>query len=245
MAATGPVETLRCPSCGAPAAPEATACPYCAAVLALVSCPSCLGRIFKGAKHCSHCGTLVEEAQAQGPSELKCPRCGVNLLSVKVGTANLGECERCGGTWVDGRTFERLVAEKDQQSLVLAATLPGFGPKTGHAHLDRYWPCPVCQRLMNRVNFAHISGVVLDACRTDGVWFDADELRQIVEFIRSGGLEKARASDQAEQDRLRATLKLPPDAQLSYSLPEDDSHEWKGVVISGALRVLEWLNRRG
>jgi hypothetical protein len=42
--------TLRCPSCGAPVAPETRSCPYCETALALVSCPSCFAAIFQGEK---------------------------------------------------------------------------------------------------------------------------------------------------------------------------------------------------
>lgn len=54
---------------------------------------------------------------------------------------------------------------------------------------------------MNRFNFANCSGVVLDSCRPHGVWFDPDELRRIVEFIRGGGLDMAR-------DKERLSLEL-------------------------------------
>jgi len=57
---------------------------------------------------------------------------------------------------------------------------------------------------MNRVNFAHRSGIVIDLCGKDGVWFDRDELRLIIEYIRGGGVERARKADQeklAEQVR--------------------------------------------
>ena len=52
--------------------------------------------------------------------------------------------------------------------------------------------------MMNRFNFANCSGVVLDACKPHGVWFDADELRRIVRFIRAGGLDLARAKERQE-----------------------------------------------
>ena len=71
----------------------------------------------------------------------------------------------------------------------------------------RYRPCPACDELMNRFNFAGCSGVILDACRPHGVWFDADELRRIVEFIRGGGLDVARGKElqtlELERRRLR------------------------------------------
>jgi Zn-finger nucleic acid-binding protein len=160
---------------------------------------------------------------------------------VGVGTAALGECGHCGGTWVDGRTFERLVAEKDEQTLVLSAALPGGETKSAHPRMERYWPCPVCHKLMNRVNFANISGVVLDACRAHGVWFDRDELRELVAFIQSGGLERARAIEHPQP------RPIPPEAReafLQFRIPEDESHEWMGPVVRGAVDFVHWLVRR-
>lgn len=64
---------------------------------------------------------------------------------------------------------------------------------------------------MNRMNFARCSGVIVDICRRHGIWFDRDELREIVEFIRAGGLELSRQKEkraieferqQLERDRL-------------------------------------------
>jgi hypothetical protein len=48
---------------------------------------------------------------------------------------------------------------------------------------------------MNRLNFAHTSGVIVDVCTRHGTWFDADELRRVLEFITAGGLEAARARE--------------------------------------------------
>ena len=231
---------LACPDCGAPASPDSTRCAYCGVALAVVACPNCLGRLFKGAKHCSHCGAVVGEPSAPMPTNLHCPRCKSGLVMVTVGTAQLGECESCGGTWVDARTFDQIVAEKEEQALVLAAALPGFKVKTAEARLERYWPCPACQALMNRVNFAHISGVVLDVCRAHGVWFDQDELRQLVEFIRSGGLERARTLDRAQP------APLSPPRGPAIPDYEDDRFEPfdLGDVLHGAVKVLEWILRR-
>jgi len=55
--------------------------------------------------------------------------------------------------------------------------------------------------------FAHCSGVVVDVCKAHGTWFDKDELRRIVEFIRAGGLETARADEMQELERKRQELK--------------------------------------
>lgn len=68
---------------------------------------------------------------------------------------------------------------------------------------------------MNRFNFADCSGVVLDACKPHGVWFDPDELRRIVAFIRGGGLDMARTREreklELERRRAARTPKSPED----------------------------------
>jgi hypothetical protein len=58
---------------------------------------------------------------------------------------------------------------------------------------------------MNRTNFAHSSGVIIDSCKQHGYWFDADELRRVIEFIRAGGIESAR---KREIDMLAEERKL-------------------------------------
>jgi hypothetical protein len=66
---------------------------------------------------------------------------------------------------------------------------------------------------MNRINFAHTSGVIVDVCTKHGTWFDADELRRVLEFITAGGLEAARARE------LRQT---PTSLPTSDALPTTD-----------------------
>jgi len=70
---------------------------------------------------------------------------------------------------------------------------------------------------MNRVNFARISGVILDVCKMHGVWFDRDELSQVLESIQGGGLSRAaniesETTREAERPKIMATL--PPDCGL-------------------------------
>jgi Zn-finger nucleic acid-binding protein len=60
---------------------------------------------------------------------------------------------------------------------------------------------------MNRNNFARSSGVIIDLCKKHGVWFDAEELPRIIEFVRKGGLAHAREKEKIqiadERNRLR------------------------------------------
>src|SRR5205807_7922074 len=159
--------------------------------LATVACASCFGMMFLGNKHCPHCGAAAVDATSAELSVLKCPRCRIDMSSVKIGGEALRECERCGGLWLDVATFDRICANREQQSAVLGAASPVPLPKavsSGALAKINYAPCPQCGQLMNRINFARCSGVIVDVCKGHGTWFDRDELREIVEFIRGGGL---------------------------------------------------------
>jgi Zn-finger nucleic acid-binding protein len=200
-------QTLNCPMCGAAASTDATRCLFCDARLATASCPSCFGMMFLGDRHCPRCGASASREEIAAEAASSCPRCREEMASVAIGGARIGECARCGGLWVSAEDFEKICADREQQSAILIAASPTRAEQ--HARPEqskvRYVPCPRCGQLMNRVNFAHCSGVVVDICKGHGTWFDRDELSQIVEFIRKGGLDAARAREKqqlAEERRL-------------------------------------------
>ncbi|HWS99447.1 MAG TPA: zf-TFIIB domain-containing protein [Pyrinomonadaceae bacterium] len=237
-------ETLHCPACGAAAASDATRCEFCAARLKTVACPRCFAMMFVGTKHCSSCGAKADAAssvESAAGRTLSCPRCRAGLEAIAVGSARLKECARCDGLWVDVESFERIVSEREEQSAVLGA--PTLLQKAGGAGASgqvRYVPCPECGELMNRVNFARCSGVVVDVCKGHGTWFDRDELRQIVEFIQGGGLSVSREREKQEVEAERRKLKQE---QLSASLQnrrlgstfEPEDRRWGAVSAAGEL----------
>ena len=74
-----------------------------------------------------------------------------------------------------------------------------------------YIKCPVCRKLMNRINFGSRSGVIIDKCRNHGVWLDGGELRHLLEWTKAGGqihherkqLEMEKLKLQQEKENLR------------------------------------------
>ena len=202
-------ETLNCPNCGAAISSDAPQCKYCESQLATVACSSCFGMMFIGSRHCPHCGAAAGEVSAAELPVLKCPRCKTDMKSVSLGTTAARECEKCGGLWIEVAAFEKICADRERQSAVLGAASPVPQSKasaSGALRQIKYAPCPHCGQLMNRVNFARCSGVVVDVCRGHGTWFDRDELREIVEFIRAGGLELARQKEKREIEFEREKL---------------------------------------
>jgi Zn-finger nucleic acid-binding protein len=241
-----PIDTLKCPMCGAPAAADATRCGHCGTPLATVACPSCFGTIFIGSKFCSHCGARAEKTDDPDAAPLPCPRCRTAMSAVTVGGTRLSECRRCGGLWADQSAFDQIRVEEERQSAVLgmATAAPLAGAPTA-TETVRYLPCPCCGKLMNRVNFARCSGVVIDVCKAHGTWFDRDELRRIVEFIRGGGLDLARSREMADLEAQRRELEAEQAAAAAARDGAASGDRWRlgGSLGTSLTDLLDFLRR--
>lgn len=235
-------QTLNCPNCGAASSSEATTCIFCGSRLATVACPSCFGMMFIGSRHCPHCGAAAARAEDAEAAPLKCPRCQANMAAVAIGSVKLRECEQCSGLWVEAGALEKICADREQQAAVLgtASLAPSHPVNLSPQNKVRYVPCPQCSQLMNRINFARCSGVVIDVCKGHGTWFDADELRQIVEFIRGGGLDASRAREKQELEEERRQLRAEQLAAARRAGPMGrmialDDERASGVSAAGGL----------
>ncbi|HEX9545464.1 MAG TPA: zf-TFIIB domain-containing protein, partial [Pyrinomonadaceae bacterium] len=104
--------------------------------------------------------------------------------------------------------------------------------------------CPHCGQLMNRVNFARCSGVIVDVCKGHGTWFDRDELSGIIQFIRGGGLDLARQKEKQEIESERQELRTEQmvaasRASGSISLSYTDEERLSGInAARGLLKFL-------
>ena len=200
------VEALNCPNCGAGVASDSTQCEFCKTRLKTMACPSCFGLMFIGSQYCGHCGAkaVVPETSETAPGD--CPRCRQALDYIKIGATTLRECQKCGGLWSDVDTFESICASRERQAVVLTFSAKRELAAAPPAKIS-YVPCPDCKQLMNRSNFARASGVIIDTCKQHGVWFDAEELPRIIEFIQKGGMEIARQRERNEIEQEREHLK--------------------------------------
>jgi Zn-finger nucleic acid-binding protein len=236
-------QTLNCPNCGAAISSDAPQCRYCESKLATIACPSCFAMMFIGSKHCPHCGVAAARAMAAELSVLKCPRCRIDMSAITIVATAMRECERCGGLWVEVAAFEEICAHREQQSAVLGAALPAPArqlPAATDSERISYAPCPQCGQLMNRVNFARCSGVIVDVCKGHGTWFDRDELSGIVQFIRGGGLDIARQKEKQEiefeRQQLRTEQMVASSRESgSIGLLYSDEERLGGISAAGSL----------
>jgi Zn-finger nucleic acid-binding protein len=164
------------------------------------------------------------------------------METVSVGETPLRECERCLGLWLDVKTFEKLCADREQQAAVLGAASPAPQQAVSAPNKVKYVPCPECAQLMNRINFARCSGVVVDICKGHGTWFDRDELSRIIEFIRAGGLEASRTREKLSLEEERRRLQQEQRAADAHGfavMSEEDEHRLGGIVSArGLLKFL-------
>jgi Zn-finger nucleic acid-binding protein len=165
------------------------------------------------------------------------------MPSLSIGATAVRECEQCFGLWLDVASFEKLCADREQQSIVLGTASREPTHAVGESSKVKYVPCPECLQLMNRINFARCSGVIVDICKGHGTWFDRDELSRIVEFIRGGGLEAARSreKEQIKEERRRLweeqVAKDRHEARMGLTL--DDEHRLSGMASArGLLKFL-------
>jgi Zn-finger nucleic acid-binding protein len=153
----------------------------------LVTCPHCGSKVNIKSATCPHCGggRLSPEDKSRKPI---CPRCRVSLNHYAYRNRDLDMCPHCGGVWLDRGEFRDLTREADVYQSQPAPKGYIRGPIRDSI---QYIPCVRCGSLMNRKNFAKISGVIIDECKHHGVWLDGGELERIRIFIADGGLERA------------------------------------------------------
>ena len=163
---------------------------------------------------------------------------------VTLGATAVLECERCLGLWLNVSSFEKICADHEQQSAVLGVASPAPTHAVRETNKVNYVRCPQCLQFMNRVNFARCSGVIVDVCKGHGTWFDRDELSNIVEFIRRGGLEASRNREKTEIKEERRRLleqQAAVDSRVSqhFMRTDDDDHRLSGIASArGLLKFL-------
>jgi Zn-finger nucleic acid-binding protein len=239
---------LHCPSCGAAVKRGGAKCEYCSAALdfslkgKIVSCPHCFASIPADSRFCIRCAKpvlgLIKEGVVQ--EDRLCPRCELAMRAKKIGDFSVLACEKCNGLFAPHETFEMM--QENSQRVIFPTETTRKGPLEPEAQV-RYVRCPVCRTMMNRSNFAKISGVIIDTCKGHGVWFDPGEIEKIMDFIAHGGLQRATGE---ELERLKAEEKLQKIKNMQVT-GQANSDYW-GHNLDGrdgemALDVIDWVGR--
>jgi Zn-finger nucleic acid-binding protein len=200
-------------------AADAAACPHCQSHLATRRCLRCFVLSPAAAERCSRCGALLPRKEIAAPPSGRCPDCRLDLVARAFGAVGYSECPRCGGLHLGAAAFDAATHDADTRAKVRLEKPPVIRETGSPLPPVRYRRCPACEGLMNRVNYAGGSGIIVDRCRDHGVWFDRGELTGIVDFLENGGWKRVQ---ERERERLReevASLESRKRFDSAISLP--------------------------
>ena len=209
---------VRCSSCGGARDANARRCGFCGADFTLherdlnTVCGNCFARVSDRARYCSQCGErLSGESIAGDDSRFVCPACASEekLAARQLGKqrANVLECQYCTGLWIGVDAFRELRDRVVGNTATPVDALIGT-PKPRKLRRQAgpmYRKCVVCRKLMARRQYAKRSGVVIDVCRDHGIWFDPEELHQVLRWISEGGRAELPIETPSEQPRAAAS----------------------------------------
>jgi Zn-finger nucleic acid-binding protein len=171
-------------------------------------------------------------------SERICPRCGIGLETIDLkidGKFLIERCEQCLGLFFDPAELEAVM--QATVSNVFTVNMSQLDSINATMRANDYGvvyiKCPVCAKLMNRVNFGAKSGVIVDRCKEHGVWLDGGELRRLFEWMKAGGklLDQER-----EEQRKKAEAEEQQERRNAYAASGGYSDSPDFETYGGALR---------
>jgi len=191
----------------------------------MARCSNCNAPLPPGSLLCNYCGNRTDVdlkgihyyTTHESDTPRICPRCNIKLKTVDLkleGRFLIERCENCLGLFFDPGELDFLLeATVNNVSGIDRAGLEAINEKREpNQYPVSYIKCPVCEKLMHRVNFGVKSGVIVDRCKEHGIWLDGGELRQLFEWMKLGGqlLEQERQEQkrkEAEQREKEQRLK--------------------------------------
>jgi Zn-finger nucleic acid-binding protein len=178
----------------------------------VANCSNCSAPLPPNSIQCGYCGSRNDidlkgvhyYTTHESESERICPRCTIRLETIDLkmeGKFLIERCDRCLGLFFDPGELEAVLhATVINVFTINRGELDSINAAMrGNDYGVTYIKCPVCSKIMNRVNFGAKSGVIVDRCKDHGVWLDGGELRHLFEWMKAGG----KLLDQERREQLK------------------------------------------
>jgi len=129
------------------------------------------------------------------PNQIRnCPVCHTQMSTIDVGLKVpflIERCDSCYGLFFDKQELETMIdmTVKGARNVNIKV-LQELTENPRYVDVIVYRRCPVCRKHMNRTNYGRRSGVIMDECAEHGIWLDPGELKQIMEWVKSGGQKR-------------------------------------------------------
>jgi Zn-finger nucleic acid-binding protein len=178
-----------------------------------------------------------------------CPRCP-RALEADSELEGL-RCSECAGVFLPHGALTTLIeTERPDGSAPEHVRHAARVPREPSVHYAR---CPECQEPMARMNFGRRSGIVVDACRSHGTWFDGGELDAALGFVRAGGIgaededaaPRRQGGGPSEAERLERQLEAELRAETARDVANVEEFAWETgnlilVLTGGRRRYRRW-----
>jgi hypothetical protein len=110
---------------------------------------------------------------------MNCPVCKNAMITFELSDVEVDKCLDCKGIWLDAGELEMLLGGGDEAEKLLAS----FKKAANCGEKPR--KCPICLKKMEKV-FAGHEKHLIDRCkRGDGIWFDENELSDVLSIGES------------------------------------------------------------
>ncbi|NLB63583.1 MAG: zf-TFIIB domain-containing protein [Fibrobacter sp.] len=164
-------------------------------------CEHCNAPLGHGAIKCSYCGG-INDVDLKGhyftlhePEEERiCAGCDQVMQTLNIRSSEapfyIERCDNCLGIFLDNGEIDLIINDHDKLVHTIDHIRLGALKEIPRNEAVKYVKCPVCQKVMNRMNFGDSSGIIIDQCRDHGIYLDAGELQRIVSWVKQGGLRR-------------------------------------------------------
>jgi Zn-finger nucleic acid-binding protein len=117
---------------------------------------------------------------------MNCPACHNTMIILEHEQVELDYCPACRGVWLDAGELELLLDEPTQAKQLLVSFAKNPTPA------DKSRNCPICRKKMVEVRAGTSEpAILIDECtRHHGLWFDKDELAQVIAEAGSEKVQK-------------------------------------------------------
>ncbi len=205
---------MKCKFCSAPLPVKGPICDYC------------------GQRNPFNLRVLSKVEIEDKSADHECPVCEVAFDNINIGLKErivVKRCNDCDGVFITEDILEQLIKrEKSERSQVDYKVLRFVqnNPRQQKELVIRYRRCPICENMMQRINYRAVSGVIVDRCLRHGVWLDGGELRQLFEWKNAGGSAKKEAEDTRGTSSSRRGYMYEESKPSSYFDPLGDFFTW-------------------
>jgi Zn-finger nucleic acid-binding protein len=227
-------------------------------------CNNCSAPLPANSIICDYCGTRndtdlkgVHKYTVQQPDSKRiCPRCNISMKTIDMkieGKFLIERCPDCLGLFFDINELETLLKASVKNVYDIQRHKINELNKSlkNNDYTASYIKCPVCSKLMRRVNFGAKSGVIIDKCSEHGIWLDGGELRHLLEWVKAGGQILAKQRDKIKKrDAARFNETKNRGSTTSMPIGSSDFNHYGSTlrtndpdVFSIISKVANWLIR--